>query len=200
MGTTIGNRERALATAVVALVVSACVFVGFGVAPGRAEVSDPLGLPARLVGRLTASADAFDRNSAVLVDQTTSLRERTAGLDAMAKGLAQLEDLTGRMATAAGSLDTRTAGVSRAAATLPAGVDRIAGQARQGSSGVGTLQSGLGTLDQALARLVAVLRSMTSSVGALGPKAHALASALDAIRTDTAALGTLQALLRGAGS
>ncbi len=196
----IANRERVLATLAAALLVSACVFAAYGVVPSRAEVSDPLGMPVRLVRTITASADAFDRNTPTLVGQNTTLRERTGGVGGVATSVARLQDQAARLAELVKTLDARTAGVGTAAKGLPGNVDGITGSAQHGATDLGSLEGGIGGLDTALGRLTSTLGSMNTDVVALGPRAQTLAATLVAIRQDTAALGFLQALLGTKGS
>ena len=189
------TRARLVAAATAAVLAVACLFAAYGVAPGRSELADPLGLPVRLMRSVTASTDAFDRDIARIVDQYGELRRLTGGVGAVAAGVSELRDRAGRLLAPVEALDRGTGATARAAADLPARVGALTGRAEQGAAGAKELGATVGSLQAALDRLVASLRALGTRLEALGPPVESLASTLEAMRQDTAALGALLRLL-----
>lgn len=199
MGSSIGNGVRLMAAAAAAVLVAACVFAVYGVVPSGRELADPLGLPVRLARAVAGSGQAFDDNTAALVEQSTVLQERTAGAEGVAISVAQMQDLSARLGELVKALNARVGGLGTAARGVPGPVDTLTKRAQQGASDVGGLSGGAAALDASLGRLVATLQALHTDVAGLGPNSRSLATTLNAIRQDTAALGVLQALLRSIG-
>ena len=199
MGSSIGNGVRLMAAAAAAVLVAACVFAVYGVVPSGHQLADPLGLPVRLARSVAGSGQAIDDNTAALVEQSTVLQERTAGVEGVAASVAQMQDLSARLGELVKVLNARLGGFVTGAGGVPAPVDTLTKRAQQGASDVGVLTGGAAALDASLGRLVATLQALHTDVARLGPDSRSLAATLNAIRQDTAALGVLQALLHSIG-
>ena len=197
MGATAGTPVRLLAAAAASVLVAAGVFLAHGVAPGRSELSDPLGLPVRLVESVVASTAAFDRDTATLVGQNGELAQRTSGLAGLAGALSELEVVTGRLRARVNELDGGTAATAAAAAGAPVGIRALDGRARENAAAVADLGTDVAGVGGALDRLVAALAALDGRLTELGPRADALEATLEAMRRDTAGLGALSGIIGG---
>ena len=168
------------------------VFARYGHHPTSADLGNPVTLPVELTRQILGSADAFDRDTAILVNQQTELGARLAALRLLVGDLDRLETTTGRLADVTGTLSDRAAQTGTAAGRLDPPLAALTDRAGQGTATNGALAGTVTQLNNALQAASAGLQRLLPELQALGPPANALA--LEEVVRDTAVLGQLRSL------
>lgn len=175
------------------MVVMAGISAGYRSVPGPAELSDPLGSPARVAREVIGSAIAFDHHTATLVAQHSELRRRMERLRSVAAGLGELEGRSRRVRALVAAADEEASRVVVAAKPLPGRLGAVTDRSLEGATTVVTLRSTTESLTAGLAEVAASLRAVLPDMAALAPRTRALADRLEDLRRDSEAFRLLPA-------
>ncbi|UZG60289.1 hypothetical protein [Rhodococcus opacus] len=166
----------------VAPTVLLCAVNGF--VPGVDDVIDPLGRPSQLSLEVIDSAGQFDTLTAILVPKHAQLASDIQALNPLATDLEGLTDKAGELSGQTKTLNASTGGVSTIAAPLPDLVANVTGRANQASPTVAGLSTAVGSVTTQLEAIYQGLTTIEGSLGALGPKATAIAATLSNIEEE----------------
>lgn len=172
------------------------VVLGFGVAPavllcavngfvpGLDDLVDPLGRPSQLSLEVIDSADQFDTLTAILVPKHAQLAGDIQALGPLADDLEGLTDKAGELSGQAKTLNSSTRDVSVIAGPLPDLVANVTGRADQASPTVAGLSTAVGSVTTQLEAINTGLTTIEGTLGALGPKASAIAATLSNVEEE----------------
>lgn len=167
----------------------------YGFVPTGADLSDPLGRPARLTDSVVESTERIDRLSVVILADHTTIAGQAATVVDMADHLDDLADQAALLGPLARDARAGTSAVVGSADPLPELVGRITDRSRQATSTAGRLGTAIQDVTGRLRDIGDGITDINRHLSPLRPQAADIATVLGRIERETAPLRPLGPLL-----